>query len=709
MSKRNLHTISQTLILLLSLSLIPIGANSASARWQQRYYPVTEQSVALTAEPDGSYVLQQVDGSVQCRDATSDESTTFNARDGSISLQIISPLRANSVTAEDAGLQIILRGTPQLENFPQAKNAFLRAAETWENLIQTPITVIIDVDFGTTRFGTPYPSPNILGSTFSQFVGGSAVYPEVRRRLIAQASGSRESEVYNALPDSSIRSDVGATAGMLAPSALFRAIGLLNPVADPATETANYGPPPSIGFNSSFAFDFDPANGIDSNKTDFDAVAVHELGHALGFSSLAGSLELNPGASLRLTFLDLFRFRPGVTAATFPTAARIMSSGGSQVFFAGAPELALSTGRPDSSGGDGRQGSHWKDDDLSGKFIGIMDPVINLGTRYTITNNDLLAFDSFGYQLRAPGGEIVPLTSGVPQQGSIAAPSAGSSRVSDIQYTIQVPGGANRLIVALNGNQDVDLYVRAGQRITISASGPLADYISDSPTGVESVTITGSSSPALHAGTYFIAVANFGPGAASFNVTATVEGGGGNGSPVINSLQADLDGDDLTLTGTVADSDGDIVKAQSSLLDGSGQVAGQTAPFAVNFGSSTMVTFSLTVSNLNTIPAAVMASLTFIDRQGNRSAPETADFSNGDAGGPTVSNASYNGSKLVIRGAGFSAQVLIEINGRVVAITQGAKKMKVKGDQTRLNLRGGPNRLRVMNGNSRSNLFVLNF
>src|SRR6185295_8829423 len=121
MFKRNLNTISHALMVLLGLSLILIGQNPVSARSQQSYYPVTEQSVALSAEPDGAYVLQQVDGSVQCRDATADESTAFNARDESITLQVISPLRANSVTAEDAGLQIILRGTPQLENFPQAK------------------------------------------------------------------------------------------------------------------------------------------------------------------------------------------------------------------------------------------------------------------------------------------------------------------------------------------------------------------------------------------------------------------------------------------------------------------------------------------------------------------------------------------------------------------------------------------------------------
>jgi len=326
MFKLNLKTISYGLMALVCLSLIRVGATPISA---QSYKPVTEHREALLVEPVGDYVLQEVDGSVVCRDATSEESEILKARDESISLQVISPRRASRITAAEAGLQIILRGTPQLENFPQARQAFLRAAETWENLIQTSITVIIDVDFGTTRFGVPYPSPTVLGSTFSQTIGGASVYPEVRRRLIAQASSPRESELYNGLPDASVRTDIGNTAGMLAPSALFRALGIIDPVADPATETATLGPPPSIGFNSSFVFDFDPSDGIDANKTDFDAVAVHELGHALGFSSIAGSLELNPGANLRLAMLDLFRLRPGVTPATFPTASRIMSSGDS--------------------------------------------------------------------------------------------------------------------------------------------------------------------------------------------------------------------------------------------------------------------------------------------------------------------------------------------------------------------------------------------
>jgi hypothetical protein len=376
--------------------------------------------------------------------------------------------------------------------------------------------------------------------------------------------------------------------------------------------------------------------------------------------------------------------------------------------------MLLSTGRGNSTGGDGQQASHWKDDALNGQYLGIMDPTLSPGQRKTMTANDLLAFDAMGYQIGESEGDTISLTSGASQPGSIAAPNPGTAVLGSTQYTIQVPTGASQLTVELNGNQDVDLYVRAGQRITVGSSGPVADHVSDSSTGEESITITASSSPPLRAATYYIAVANFGPGAASFNVKATLSGGGGGGgntSPVITSLQADLKGDVLTLTGVATDSDGDIAQAQSRLLDSSGQVIGQTNPFPVNFGSSTTVNFTLTISNLNALPAAMQASLIFIDRRSNVSAAKVADFSNGDPGGATVSNAGYNGAKLVIKGAGFSAQVLIEINGKVIGLSPSAsdRKVKVKGDSNRLNLRSGPNRLRVHNGSLRSNLFVVNF
>ncbi|HYV03162.1 MAG TPA: NF038122 family metalloprotease [Blastocatellia bacterium] len=717
MSKKNLKKIALSLILLLSSAGLAPAAKSQQQETVPSYIPVADTAAQMMARSDaGNYIIHAAEDGMSCRNATQEESQALTKRDELVPLHIISTTRSDEIgLQETGGLKIILRGTPQLENFPQAKNAFVRAAQTWEALIRNPITIIIDVDFGLTRFGIPY-DPRVLGSTFAQDIGGASIYPAVRDLLISGASSSRESQLYNALPVGSVPTDLGRTTALNGPSAVFRAIGIIGPVANPATET-NFGPTPSIGFNSNNQFDFDPSDGIDAGKYDFDATVVHEIGHALGFGSEVGSKELNPTSSVEASMEDLLRFRPGITMAAFTTAPRILSSGGTHVFFAGGSELALSTGRGNHTGGDGEQASHWKDDRITGQFIGIMDPTLDAGRRETITDNDLLVLDSIGFQIGAlnGGGDTVALTSGVAQQGSIRAPKTNQEDavIDDRQYTIQVPSGANQLRVELDGNQDVDLYVRAAQRITVNSSGLQADHVSDSPTGHETVTITPSSSPALRAATYYIAVLNFGPGPVSFSLTATVSGGNGGGgnSPVINSVQGELDGDDLILTGVAADPDGDIVQAQSNLLDGSGQVVGRTEPFPVNFGSSTSVNFTLTISGMNSIPAALMASVIFIDRRGNRSAPETADFSRGDSGGPTVSDASYNGKKLNIKGRGFSAQVLIEINGLVAGIYQSSsdRKIKIKGNPGRLNLHAGPNRLRVFNGNSRSNFFVLDF
>ncbi len=93
-----------------------------------------------------------------------------------------------------------------------------------------------------------------------------------------------------------------------------------------------FGPPPSIGFNSAFAYDFDPSEGIDADKVDFEAVAFHEIGHVLGFGSFMGDRELEPTAPTLPTLLDMFRFRPGITLPNFANTNRLLFSGGDQIF-----------------------------------------------------------------------------------------------------------------------------------------------------------------------------------------------------------------------------------------------------------------------------------------------------------------------------------------------------------------------------------------
>lgn len=559
--------------------------------------PLAEQLEAHAA--GGGFVLVEgADGEVVCREATPEEAAWMQRRDPTVPLHMISPLRTSQ---QQTGLRIILRATPQLEQFPQAKAAFLRAAQTWERLIRNPITIVLDVDFGPTRFGQPYPQ-GVIGSTRSQEIGSQNVYPDVRTQLLRGAS-PQETAVYNALPQGQVPTDLGPTAAVFAPSAVFRALGLISPVADPDGERSRFGDPPSIGFNSNFPFDFNPDDGIDPDKIDFDATVVHEIGHALGFTSLVGSRELDPSAPVAVSVWDLFRFRPGVTLETFSTRQRILSSGGEQIFFAGPPELPLSTGRPDGSGGDGQQASHWKDDALTGQYIGIMDPTATRGRRGTITGNDLRALDFMGYQMEAqaqppPSGDVVDLTSGVPQRGSIPAPSGGGVLGSP-QYRIQVPAGATQLRVQLqaSGNQDVDLYVRFGQKIEVQGGRAVADYSSESPTGTETITVTPSSSPPLREGAYFIAVANFGPGAATFTVTATVSGGQPPAQPDIDVQPTALDFGNVTV-GSMADRTLTVRNVGNAPLTVTGMsidnprftVVSPSAPFTVSAGGQQAVT-----------------------------------------------------------------------------------------------------------------------
>ncbi|HMF56723.1 MAG TPA: NF038122 family metalloprotease, partial [Pyrinomonadaceae bacterium] len=483
------------------------------------------QNTSEPAAAGGDFVIEYRDGESTCREATPAEAQELSRPVSSKGLHRITPIRTDAT-----GLNIVLIGTAQLEQNQAAKAAFIRAAANWQALIQTPITIIINVDYGPTRFGTPYPA-NVLGSTSSQLVVNPVGYDSFRSALTASASNNTETSLYSQLSTGSMSTDIGNISVMAVNSSTLRAVGLMSPNANPDGE-ASFGNLPAIGFNSDVfgsgtqAFDFDPGDGIDSGKIDFDATATHEIGHALGFTTLNGGTS-NP-AQAALTAWDFFRFNAN-NPVNFATSPRMTQAGGSQVFYGGGNQLGLSTGGPsgNAAGGDGWQSSHWK----HGAGIGIMDPAITTGVRQTITANDVAVLNSIGYWVvnePAPTlpqnspGSTVNLSSGVAQNGSLTSAPANSCFVSPTQYAIQVPAGATQLKIDLSGNQDVDLHVRFGQRVLRVVGWPgLAEYISDSPNTSESITITPSSSAPLQAGTYFIALDNCGSNA-SFTLTANV-------------------------------------------------------------------------------------------------------------------------------------------------------------------------------------------
>jgi hypothetical protein len=386
----------------------------------------------------------------------------------------------------------------------------------------------------------------------------------------------------------------------------------------------------------------------------------------------------------------------------------------------GSP-LDLSTGRPDGTGGDGNQSSHWKDDNLTQQYLGIMDPTAKRGQRLTITQNDLDALEFIGQAIGSSPptpDDTIPLSSGVTQSGSMNSPSQGSCLLNLFQYAIPVPGGATQLKIDLSGTPELDLFVRFNQRVAIQSGLPLRDFASMAQGGTESITILPTSSPALQAGTYYIAVGNCGVGSGSFNITATVlpavRGGGAGSAPAISNLGARLDGDSLRLTGNATDADSDITKMQTRFLDAAGAVVFATPELPLPLGGPT-VQFAVAVSGMRQAAtlSAVRLEFSAIDSKGNRSPAAAADFNQADAGGANIRSVSFDASGLmIVKGANFTSPAELEINGVIVTPPLRAKvksdaKIKIGGTAAELGLRTGVNRVRLRIGNLYSNLSLL--
>ncbi len=695
-------------LFILTVSLFPQGrkADNLSASVQSNNH-------ANWTGPNrmGTFVRKMVDDRIVCLEANIAQSRSIRER---------APLLSVITTDSDqTGLKIILRGTSQLQDFPLAMNGFKRAAAEWETLIRTQMTIVIDVDFGPTLFGNQFDE-KVVSSTDAQALGGNAFYPAVRAGLISEAVTPAKSAFYNSLPAKAVPTDIGNSAGLTASSATLRALGVIDQTADLAAESNNFGLPPAIGLNSKFDFDFNPDDGVDTDRLDFESIVLHEIGHVLGFISFVGQQEMDSSIETELSIWDLFRFRPGDTGKDFAAAERVISSGGEQRYYTGGGLLALSTGRPDGTGGDGAQAAHWKDDKLTGQYIGVMDPTLESGERQFITDNDIDVLDSIGYRTRSLVDPtlVVPLVSGRPQPGGMLAPPLGLGVLSHTHYSIAVPSGATQLKLELNGNQDVDLFARFGQPVVLQGHNAKTDYMSTTDSNSETIIINSSDSPPLRQGIYYMAMANYGPGEAEFTITATVTGGSSGGTseraPAVFNITPHLEGDALRLDYAAMDCDGDFAIAEVKILDEAGRAVSPVTSTAISSGNETRIESQLAIMGLSTTPTALFASLVLIDRAGNRSAETFVDFSKAQSGGLALLDASFDGAKLKLNVRGDATSLQLEINGQLVAPPRKIKtnkqgsKLTIKGRDGQLALQRGANRIRVKNVNGWSNIFILN-
>ena len=309
-----------------------------------------------------------------------------------------------------SGMLIVINPDATLSANAPALAAFDRAGQAWSAHFTNDITINISAGLSSS-----FSDPTVIGNTSAvKFAMG---YDQFRGYLLASAAKDPNNAIVASTPDNahftatlpagiSLNTIQGQTQRIfLTTKANYKALNL--PINLDATYGANDA---TITFNSNFKFDYDNSNGVDADKIDFQSVATHELGHALGFLSAVDSVDIlkhngQSSTSLDLSPLDLFRFRDNTAGqdpsslAEFTNDPRYLDTGGNAILDDLSLERALSTGRYT---GDGLEASHWKDDALSGQYLGIMDPSMNLGATETITANDIRALDLIGYDVAIP-------------------------------------------------------------------------------------------------------------------------------------------------------------------------------------------------------------------------------------------------------------------------------------------------------------------
>lgn len=289
---------------------------------------------------------------------------------------------------------IVINPTPGLAANPAALAAFNRAAAQWEAWIADPIQININADLAPLGAGT-------IGQTNQSLFG--VQYLQARNAMHADSLPHPDESIVTSLPVSGTTAfpaasfPSGSFSGSIAmTSSNLKALGLI--AGDEPSADA------TITFSSQFAFDFDNSDGITPNTMDFETVAAHEIGHALGFVSwvdqIAGGIT-----NRHPTTLDLFRFDNGgpndpSTAADFSTMPRSLIPGNDEIFDDTSNEWRMSTGV--TIGADGRQASHWKDNELTGVLIGMLDPTLGFEQIFPITEADLRAMDLIGYDITIP-------------------------------------------------------------------------------------------------------------------------------------------------------------------------------------------------------------------------------------------------------------------------------------------------------------------
>ena len=315
---------------------------------------------------------------------------------GALRSAAIGGLMFAAMSAPALTIQLIDVGSPKMSAAQLA--AFQAGAAEWESRFMDPITVVVNISFQ----NLTYP---ILGQTRSAMTTHD--YTDVRAAMLLKAAKLKEKPAVQLLPAGTTIpthniNGIGTDDKISLTTANAKALGL-NTALDPAYGGAM---PNNADGSISFAnwaaasFDYDESDGIDVGKSDFVAVAAHELGHALGFISVTDVQDNNSGFNLHPSTLDLWRFDETGGLHNITADTRLITHGPAEYYDGVLNNHMFSRGFfdtvPDPKCGVSShhcQASHWRDS----SSYGLMDPTLDPGVSKGVEGDDSHAIDYIGY------------------------------------------------------------------------------------------------------------------------------------------------------------------------------------------------------------------------------------------------------------------------------------------------------------------------